>query len=267
MPDGLGDLGIEAARWVTVASIGMSRPVGLMLILPVFTRAELGNLLRMAFAFALALPVLGTAGLVPADLSAASLTLIGLKELFVGLVIGYLMGAPFWAIQAVGELIDTQRGISNPAGPSDPSSKSQASATNLLLGLLAFTIFVAADGMNLVVDILYGSYTLWPVGSALPGFAAERDAVDEVGRVVDHVLRVGLTVGGPVIGLMLLLELSVALLGRIAPSLHLGEQGAMLKNAASVVFLLVYAHALFHYVGGEVATTRELAARLGQFLR
>lgn len=255
----LGALAIAATRWVCVASIGMSRPLGLMLIMPVFTRAELGNLLRLAFAFALSLPLLGTAGLVPADLSPPRLAFLGLKELFIGLAIGYLLGAPFWAIQAAGELIDTQRGISNPAMPSDPSSKSQASATNLLLGLLAITIFVAADGMNLVVDILYGSYRLWPVGSTLPGF----DAVGEVGRLADHVLRLGLTVGGPVVALMLLLELCVALLGRFAPSLHLSEQGAILKNAAALAFLLLYAHALFHYVGGEVATLRDVGTRLG----
>ncbi|KNY19786.1 type III secretion system export apparatus subunit SctT [Methylobacterium sp. ARG-1] len=264
---GLAALVTEATRWVTVTALGMSRPIGILLILPVFTRAELGTVLRLGLAFALALPVLtySRQGLGPADIHAVRLTLMALKELFVGILIGYVLGIPFWAIQSVGELIDTQRGITNQVAPVDPTTKSQASALGLFLGILAITVFVAADGMNTVVEILYGSYALWPIGNALP--SADLDAVMAVARLVDRVLRTAVLVSGPVIVLMLLLDICVMLIGRLAPQLNLNDLAPTLKNVAVVLFLMVYANYLFDYVGSEVGATRGLADRLGQFLR
>ncbi|MCJ2013133.1 type III secretion system export apparatus subunit SctT [Methylobacterium sp. J-076] len=258
---------IEVLRWVPVVALGMGRPVGLLLILPVFTRAEMGTMVRLTFALTLTLPVVGAfqRSLGPGEIPVMQLTGLGLKELFVGFLIGFLLGAPFWVLSAVGELIDSQRGNSNPAGPNDPSTKSQSSALGLLLGLLAITMFVAAGGLNAVVEVLYGSYALWPIGHALPN--TDIAAMTEVGRVVDRIMRMAVLIAGPVIALMLLLDLCAALLGRFASQLQLNDLAPTLKNVAAVLFLLVYVNALFAYVGAEVATTRTLAARLGQFLR
>jgi type III secretion protein T len=264
---GLAALVTEATRWVTVTALGMARPVGILLILPVFTRAEMGTLLRLGFAFALAVPILGYSqqSLPQADAHVVRLALVGLKELFVGALLGFVLGTPFWAIQSVGELIDTQRGITNQVAPVDPTTKSQASALGLFLGVLAITVFVAADGLNTVVETLYGSYALWPIGNPLP--SADLDAMTGIARLVDRVLRTAMLVGGPVIVLMLLLDICVMLIGRFAPQLNLNDLAPTLKNVAVVLFLMAYANYLFDYVGSEVGSTRGLAGRLGEFLR
>ena len=266
---GLAALLTEAMRWVTAAALGMSRPAGILLILPVFTRAEMGTLIRLGLAFALAVPILGysqqSLAPVEADIPVLRLTLVALKELFVGVLIGFVLGIPFWAIQAVGELIDTQRGISNEVAPLDPTTKSQASALGLFLGILAITVFVAADGLNTLVETLYSSYGLWPIGNALP--TTDLEAMMGLARLVDRVLRTALLVGAPVIILMLLLDLCVMLIGRFAPQLNANDLAPTVKNVAMVLFMMAYVRYLFDYVGAEVGTTRGLAATLGQFLR
>lgn len=266
---GLSALIVEAMRWVTATALCMARPIGILLILPVFTRAEMGSLVRLAFAFALALPILGysqdAVGSVDANVQVLRLSLVGLKELFVGVLIGFVLGTPFWAIQAVGELIDTQRGITNEVAPVDPTTKSQSSALGLFLGILAITIFVAADGMNTLVETLYGSYALWPLRDFLP--TADLDAVMNVARLVDRVLRTAMLVGGPVIVLMLLLDICVMLIGRFAPQLNANDLAPTLKNVAVILFLSAYASYLFEYVGAEVGSNRGMVERLGQFLK
>lgn len=266
---GLSALITEATRWVTAAALGMARPVGILLIMPIFTRAEMGNLIRLGFAFALALPILGYSqqSIAPseADISVIRLALVALKELFVGLLIGFVLGIPFWAIQSVGELIDTQRGITNEVAPVDPTTKSQSSALGLFLGILAITVFVAADGMNTLVETLYGSYALWPIRNFLP--ATDLDAMMNLARLVDRVLRTAMLVGGPVIVLMLLLDVSVMLIGRYAPQLNANDLAPTLKNVAVVIFLSAYAGYLFDYIGVEIGSTRGMIDRLGVFLR
>ena len=88
-----------------------ARPLGITLVLPVFTRTELGALLRASVAVGLALPLMGHPRTTsfPAR-SHDSPGAARAQGLFVGLLIGFLLGVPFWSIQAVGELIDTQRG-------------------------------------------------------------------------------------------------------------------------------------------------------------
>lgn len=266
---GLTALFTEAMRWVTAASLGMARPAGIFLILPVFTRAEMGTLIRLGLAFGLAFPVLGYSqqSLAPvgADVQVVRLVLVALKELFVGVLIGFVVGIPFWAIQSVGELIDTQRGISNEVAPVDPTTKSQASALGLFLGLLGITIFVAADGLNTLVETLYGSYGLWPIQRFLP--AADLDAMMGLARLVDRVLRTALLVGGPVIVLMLLLDLCVMLIGRFAPQLNANDLAPTVKNVAVVLFMMAYAGYLFDYAGAEIGTIRGVDGVIGPFLR
>ena len=266
---GLSALLTEAMRWVTAAALGMARPVGILLILPVFTRAEMGTLIRLGLAFAFALPILGYSqqSLAPteADIPVIRLALVALKELFVGVLIGFVLGIPFWAIQAVGDLIDTQRGITSEVAPLDPTTKSQSSALGVFLGILTITVFVAADGMNTLVETLYGSYALWPIRNLLP--SADMAAMMDLARLVDRVLRTAMLVGGPVIVLMLLLDLCVMLIGRFAPQLNANDLAPTLKNVAVVLFLSAYVGYLFEYVGTEVGTTRGMAERLGQFLR
>nr|WP_281381173.1 type III secretion system export apparatus subunit SctT [Methylobacterium brachythecii] len=255
--------------WVTATSLGMARPVGILLILPVFTRAEMGMVIRLGLAFALAVPILGygreTLTPVGADIQVIRLTLMALKELFLGVLIGFLLGIPFWGIQAVGELIDTQRGINNEVAPVDPATRSQASALGLFLGILGITVFVAADGLNTVVDTLYRSYALWPIRDPLP--RVDLDAMMALARLLDRVLRTAMLVGGPVIVLMLLLDICVMLIGRFAPQLNANDLAPTVKNVAVVLFLAAYASYLFDYVGAEIGTTRGVAGSLGLFLK
>jgi len=266
---GLAALSTEAMSWVTAAALGMARPVGVFLILPVFTRAEMGTLIRLGLAFGLTVPLLGfmhqSVGAMQADLHVVRLALVALKELFVGLVIGFVLGIPFWAIQAVGELIDTQRGITSEVAPVDPTTKSQSSVLGLFLGILAITVFVAADGLKTLVDTLYGSYGLWPLASFLP--AHDMGAMMELARLVDRVLRTAMLVGGPVIVLMLLLDLSVMLIGRFAPQLNANDLAPTLKNVAVIVFLSAYAGYLFDYLGAEIGSLSGMVEGLGRFLR
>ncbi len=266
---GLTALFTEAMRWVSAAALGMARPAGIFLILPVFTRAEMGTLIRLGLAFGLAFPILGYSqqSIAPAeaDIQVVRLVLVALKELFVGVLIGFVMGIPFWAIQSVGELIDTQRGISNEVAPVDPTTKSQSSALGLFLGLLAITIFVAADGLNTVVEALYSSYGLWPIQTFLP--ATDLEAMMGLARLVDRVLRTALLVGGPVIVLMLLLDLCVMLIGRFAPQINANDLAPTVKNVAVVLFMMAYASYLFDYAGAEIGTLRGIGATIGPFLR
>lgn len=244
-----------------------ARPLGIMLVLPVFTRMELGALLRASLALALALPMVGTpwSGGAPGPEGAVSLALLGLKELFVGALIGFLLGIPFWSIQAVGELIDTQRGITSEVAPFDQATRSQASAMGLFLGLVAIAMFVASGGLAVMIAALYESYSVWPVRSAFPQVSLDSAMI--IVRSLDQVLAYTLLVAGPAVILLLLVDLCVMLIGRFAPQLNAYDLAPLVKNIAFMVFLVLYLSYLADYIGAELARTREIGALLELFVR
>lgn len=266
-PAALEELIRSALAILPSLALYASRPFGIMLVLPVFTRMELGGVLRASLALGLALPFLAPwpdASLAVAA-STVPLALLALKELFVGFLIGFLLGIPFWGIQAVGELIDTQRGITNEVAPLDQATRSQASAMGLFLGLAAIAAFVAADGLRVLSATLYQSYAIWPVRTILPGISL--DTAISLARTLDQVLGYALLVAGPVVILLLLVDICVMLIGRFAPQLNAYDLAPLVKNIAFMIFILLYLTYLADYMGAGLARTREVAAQLELFAR
>ena len=247
--------------------IAAMRTLGIALVFPVFTKAELGSVIRSGFALALGLPVMwhvteSVAALGPHQ--NAQLVLIAMKELMVGGLIGLMFGVPFWAIQAVGELVDEQRGVSNEEAI-DPATRSQASSLSLFLGISAIAAFVAADGLRILAGTLYDSYAIWPVTSFTPRLTL--DSALSIAKALDHILGYALLVGGPVIALFLLLDLSVMLIGRSAPQLNAYDLPPTLKNVAFVVFIGIYVTYLMNYMRDELAGAHGIKSQIERFLQ
>jgi type III secretion protein T len=135
----------------------------------------------------------------------------------------------------------------------------------LFLGLAAVAIFVTAGGMGVLAATLYESYGLWPVQSPFPKI--DREAATALMRVLDHILGYTLLVAGPVVLLLLLVDLSVMLIGRFAPQLNANDLSPVVKNVAFMIFMLLYLTYLTDYMGAELARTREVGSQLELFVR
>ncbi|TWB93020.1 type III secretion apparatus subunit RhcT [Bradyrhizobium macuxiense] len=258
--------GIE---FVVAASLGAARALGIMLVLPVFTRPHISGLIRGSLSIAIALPCLvpikdGLQALDP-DTRLIRVTLLGLKEMFVGLLVGILLSIPLWSIQAVGDIIDTQRGISSQLGPDDPATRSQASGTGLFLAVTAVTMFVLSGGLQTMVRGLYGSYLIWPVYRLLPALTAQ--GALEFLTLLDHIMHTTLLVSGPVLALLLLIDVSVMILGRFAPQIRLNDFSPTIKNVAFGVIMVSYTVYLIEYMGTEIIQSNSVLELLEKLLK
>lgn len=241
-----------ALEFVVAAGLSAARALGIMLVLPVFTRPHISGMIRTSLTIVMGLPCLAhiEAGLQTLDPATRMIAVafLGLKEIFIGLVFGMLLSVPLWSIQAVGEIIDTQRGVSNQLD--DPATRSQASATGLFLGTAAVTIFVLSGGLQTIVKCLYGSYLIWPVYRLLPSLTLQ--GAMEFITLLDHIMYTTLLVSGPVLAPLLLIEVSLMLLGRFAPQIKLNDLSAIIKNVAFGVIMLSYTVFLIEYMGAEI---------------
>ncbi|WGR98115.1 type III secretion system export apparatus subunit SctT [Bradyrhizobium sp. ISRA443] len=254
-------------EFIIAAGLGAARALGIMLVHPVFTRPHISGMIRGSLTIALGLPCLAhirhSLQMLDPGTRMVAVALLGLKEIFIGLLFGILLSIPLWSIQAVGDIIDTQRGISSQVD--DPATHSQASATGLFLGTAAVTIFVLSGGLQTMVRCLYGSYLIWPVDRLLPPLT-QQGAMEFV-ALLDHIMRTTLLVSGPVLALLLLIEASLMLLGRFAPQIKLNDLSPTIKNAAFGVIMVSYTVYLIEYMGAEITQFNGVLEWLEKFLK
>ncbi|BCH34770.1 putative translocation protein y4yN [Mesorhizobium sp. L-8-10] len=232
-----------AIELVVAAGLGAARAIGIMMILPVFTRSQTDGLIRGCLAVGFGLPCLAHVSdslqALDPETRLIEVALLGLKEVLVGALLGTFLGIPLWGLQAAGEFIDNQRGVTNPSAPTDPATNSQASAMGVFLGITAIAIFVASGGLETLIGALYGSYLIWPVYKFYPTLSTQ--GAMEVLGLLDQIMRTALLVSGPVVFFMTLIDVSFMLLRRFAPQFKLTQLSPAIKNLVFPILMVTYA--------------------------
>ncbi len=227
---------------------GSVRAVGLVLLFPLFSQLELGRVLKGAVAAAVSVPVVPHALERLAEMQLAGnwqLTLIAVREVAVGGALGLVLGLPFWAIKAVGEFVDNQRGIPE-SGNQDPASKSESSVMNTVLSMTAFALFVTMGGLSVLVGILYDSYDVWPMA---PGLVAPTMA--DLAFVADTIARsvwLGLMIAAPLLIAIIIADVGLMLASKAGASLNLYDLSTVLRNVVFIAVVYFYIRYIVEYV-------------------
>jgi len=225
---------------ISSAALAACRAMGVVLITPAFNRLGLTGMVRGCVAVAISIPmfmpVFEALTHMP-EHGAFFLAGLMIKELLIGLLIGLLFGIPFWAAEVAGELIDLQRG-STMAQLVDPLSSGESSVMATLLTVMLITLFFMSGGFILMVDGYYHSYQLWPVTTFTPIFAST--ALLAVLSILDQVMRIGVLMISPMIISLLITDLMLAYLSRMAPSLHIFDLSLPVKNLFFSILMVIY---------------------------
>lgn len=221
--------------WLAAFIFPLVRILGLMSIAPVFSNAGLPRLprllLALAVAFALA-PGLPPMPVVPAG-SWLGLTIMA-QQALIGVLLGFALRIVFAAIDLAGELIGLQMGLSF-AVFYDPQNAEQTPVLSDLLGLVATLMFLAMNGHLLTLSALAESFRLLPVGGTPmsgQGFAAAMTAAAAL-------FSVGLLLSLPVVAALLIANLSMGVLSRVAPQLNLFAIGFPVTLVAGFATLMI----------------------------
>src|SRR5688572_9194146 len=109
------------AELLSALALTIPRIAAAFIMLPMLTEETMPAMVRNSFFVSLAIVALPfAAASAPFEtISGVMWLLIILKEMFIGLCIGFLFGIIFWAIGNVGSLIDTKAGT-NMASVVDP---------------------------------------------------------------------------------------------------------------------------------------------------
>ncbi|MEZ5932789.1 MAG: type III secretion system export apparatus subunit SctT [Alphaproteobacteria bacterium] len=248
-------------------ALAMARAAGMVMVLPVFVRTGISGILRGGVVIAIALSLvpyvmveIAEAG----EVGALVLTGVLLKEGFIGFLLGFVLGIPFWGVQSAGDVIDFQRGLMG-ASISDPSQSSEASVTGTFLVLTMITLFFMVDGMMIVIETLYQTYTIWPLFDLSPELSIASAVA--LFKLIDDIMRLAFVIAGPVMIAMFLGDAVLAAITRFAPQLNVFVLSMGVKSAIFVAMMPLYAVFIFGYINDAFAPLHHVAEQFRELIR
>jgi type III secretion protein T len=241
----------QARVFIETLAFTLPRIMALLAILPLFDSQLLPALVRYGVGAALALVVAPM--LAPhyatLNLSAIDVVLVVVKEAFIGLTMGFLAAMPFWIFEAVGFVVDNQRGAGLGA-TINPATGDDSSPLGILFNQAFMVFFLVGGGFTLMLGMLYESFRLWSPWEWWPTLRGESVPLmlDQLSRFA----RLVLLFAAPAIVAMFLAELGLALVSRFAPQLQVFFLAMPVKSALALLVLVLYMSTLFGYAGDTV---------------
>jgi type III secretion protein T len=223
--------------FLPMLAVAMLRPLGVVIMMPMLSSNALGgSLCRNALIVVMALPIvpiqLAQAGELAA-FSGADLGMLALKEILIGLLIGFCVALPFWAIEMAGTVIDTVRGSSMDS-VLNPLLGEQSSVFGILFSQIIVVIFFVSGGFNTMLLSLYVSYESIPT---LGDLKLSEDFARFIGQQFQAMFELSVSFALPSIVVMFLVDTALGLVNRSAPQLNVFFVAMPIKSVMAVLVL------------------------------
>ncbi len=229
----------QLSTWYGAVFWPLVRVLALFSVAPVLSHRAIPTRIKMALAFCIAIVLMPNLATPPIGdvLTGAGIALLA-QNIMVGVIIGFTVRIVFAALELAGEVIGLQTGLSF-AGFFNPAMGVSQTAISSLMSLLALLMFIAIDGHLMLIYALSESFRLFP----LTGDVEFPLSFDRVARLGGDVFAIGLAIALPFIAVMMLVNIVLGVLTRVAPQLNIFAVGfplTILVGLGTLFVLLPY---------------------------
>lgn len=221
--------------WLALFLYPLARILAMLVSAPVFNNAGLTPQIRLVIGLAIGF---GMAPALPPMPPISPGSWLGIavlaQQILIGVVIGFTLRIVFSAVDMAGELIGLQMGLSF-ATFYDPQTSAQTPIISEFLGLIVLLLFLAMNGHLLTLSVLAESFKLLPVAEtpfASGGFAA-------IMAWSATLFSAGLMLALPLIAALLIANISLGVLARIAPALNIFAVGFPVTIVSGFIILML----------------------------
>jgi len=233
---------ITVQEFLVLFGLGFARLLPIFVLAPFLGGGAVPGQAKVGLAFIMVSVMYSGLAANAATGSVTTMLFVGLllKEALIGVSIALAAQLVFYAVQAAGTIIDTQRGM-NQATFFSPQLPGNASLLGQLKFQAALVLFLAMDGHLLFVRALYRSFTEVPL-LAFPRLEAGLlPLIEQVTRMSANVLLVAMQLSAPVLLALFLVDVAFASLGKVVPQVHVHFESQTVKSLVGLgmVFLVV----------------------------
>ena len=160
-----------------------------------------------------------------------------MKEIFIGLCIGYSASLIFYGFQAAGNMIDNQRGMSI-ARILIPSI-GMDSITSGFMFQLAVVVYLTLGGHLAFFDAVYRSYDILPLFEFPKGAAGLLPMMDLLIKLAGQVMVLAIQISAPIIIALLMADIILGVTNRVALQINVWELGFNVKGWTGILILFL----------------------------
>lgn len=237
---------------------------GLVMALPIFGGRGVPAQVKIGLAFVTALVLYPTLPDMPSLETVPGYYTVILKELLVGICLGFAVTLVFSAIYLAGQLIDVPMGFGM-VNVVDPQSGLQVPIFAQFQYVLAALIFLAIGGHHGVLRALSSSFTLIPIGSSIPISSLPMAMLN----VFANMFYLGVKLSLPLITGLLLADIALGIVARAVPQINIfvvGFPAKIIIGISLFVFVLpAYVALLAQIFSSEGELGGVLRGILGSF--
>ncbi|MFW8051981.1 flagellar biosynthetic protein FliR [Vagococcus fluvialis] len=162
-------------------------------------------------------------------------TFLVIKEILVGIALGFVVQLIFSAVEMAGQLIDFQVGFSMGAAY-DPTVGIQASNYGRLYYWLALMLFFLSDMHHIILKNLISSFDMLPLTEASLG----GNTVEGIVRLFVEMFQVSFMLAAPVVLVALVTDCVLGIVSRSVPQINVLMLGMPMKILISFFFILLF---------------------------
>ena len=214
----------------------LTRITSFIFVCPFFGGRQTPNLVKVGFGIMLSILVYGAAPFYPPSYNTIiGYTVIVLKEVITGFLIGYAVQLSEMIVNFAGQIVDMQIGLSM-VNLFDPATNQQVTITGSLYSQV-LTVALLLSGMyRFILSAMVDTFTLIPINGAV--IHADRMLNSIVLFLRDYIV-IGFRISLPIFIITFITNVILGILAKVSPQMNMFSVGIQIKIVIGLMVMLI----------------------------
>ena len=213
--------------------LAFTRIMAIIIHVPVFGGQNIPTQVRIGLGLALAMVLIPWQPLPPDAIIIGTFaySIAIAKEILIGTLIGFSADLVFGAIQMAGSAMGMGSGFES-SRIFNPALGEAGSAYDQIFIMTATMVFLTIDGHHLVLIAIQNTFNAIPLNGSLPF-----NGMETIMKMTSMFIATGLHMALPVMAALVLTDITLGLLARVAPQVQVYFLGLPVKVAVAMIAL------------------------------
>lgn len=247
---------------ILIFGLTLLRVSSFFLTWPVFSQISVPSHIKILFAVSVTFcifHVIPRAGL-EGQTYDTGLFWLAIKEVLVGLILGFVSRLLFYAVECGGHLIAVSMGLAS-ATVFSPSSGTSTPVLEKFYVVLLTLLFLGLNAHHTFLSAMVESFTIIPIsptGIDLAAFMSQKGG----GEMIQAVTVSGLKMAAPIMVVIFFLNVAMGIIGRAVPQINVLVTSLPVNIMAGLVVMVVTLPALIVVIDRDMVSFTDLLFRL-----
>jgi flagellar biosynthetic protein FliR len=214
------------------------RITSFFVVVPILSSRNVPMMFKVGLSVFISLIIFATMGMekpIPID---GVYVLLVIREMLIGVLLGFLAYLFFTVVQTAGSFMDMQIGFSM-ASVIDPLSGTSTPMLGNLKYMIAVLLFLSFDGHHYLIRAIIDSYNWVPIDNELFSRIYDGKISDFLFQSLSKMFYLSFQLAAPIVAALFLTDLGLGLLTRVAPQFNIFVIGAPLKMILGFFLLVI----------------------------